>query len=365
MTNEFAGDMRCAYAGKTVLVTGHTGFKGSWLVLWLNRLGAKVVGYAMDLPTNPNLFTLARCGEVAEDRRGDVQDASALQKTVQECRPDFVFHLAAQSLVRVSYEDPLQTLATNVMGTAHVLEAVRRRGSPCAVVIVTSDKCYENREWVYAYRENDAMGGYDPYSMSKGCAELVAAAWRRSFLGAEGIRVATARAGNVVGGGDWAKDRIMTDCIASLCRGEAVSVRNPYARRPWQHVLEPLSGYLKLGARLAASDGDRFADAWNFGPSELGGQTVLDVVESVIREWGGGRWIDASSPGAVHEAHMLALACDKAAAELGWRSRLSFHETMAWTIEWYRAWHGGSADLRLLCQEQMARYEQKTVEEGW
>lgn len=364
MSGRLADGLQSAFRGRSVLVTGHTGFKGAWLSIWLRRLGARVSGFALPPATEPSLFELARVGADMDDRRGDIRDLPAVQAAVGQAEPDFVFHLAAQSLVRASYTDPIRTLETNVMGTAHLLEAVRRRGKPCAVVVVTSDKCYENREWAYGYRENDPMGGHDPYSMSKGCAELVTSAWRRSFFGDGAVRVASARAGNVVGGGDWAADRIMPDCIMALRRGAPITVRNPLARRPWQHVLEPLGGYLTLAARLAAPDGARFAEAWNFGPADIGGQSVRDVVESVVREWGGGQWVDASTPGAVHEAHMLALACDKAAAELGWRSRLGFRETMAWTVEWYRGWHDGSGDARAACERQIDRYERKAAEEG-
>jgi CDP-glucose 4,6-dehydratase len=356
-------ELRAAYAGKRVLVTGHTGFKGGWLTLWLADLGAEVTGYALAPDTTPALFERAGVGRRCRSVISDVRDAARLAAVVKEARPDVILHLAAQPLVRLSYEQPLETLQTNVMGTAHLLEAVRAAGRPCAVVIVTSDKCYENREWLYGYREDEPMGGHDVYSMSKGAAELVAASWRRSFfhpakLAQHGVALATARAGNVVGGGDWARDRIVPDAIAALAAGRAIPVRNPHGVRPWQHVLEPLGGYLLLGARLMGAHPAMHAEPWNFGPRPEDARPVRDVVEAIIAAWGSGRWDDKHDPAAVHEAGLLRLSIDKATARLGWAPRWHFDETFRRTVEWYRAFHDGAGEAALaaLCLDQIHQY---------
>ena len=276
---------------RRVLVTGHTGFKGAWLSLWLSRLGARVTGLALAPETSPSLFTLAGLAERVDSRLGDIRSRAIVDAVVAESRPEVVFHLAAQALVRRSYADPVATYETNVMGTAHVLEAARRADGLRAVVVVTSDKCYENREWWWPYREDDALGGYDPYSSSKGCAELVTAAWRRSYFGgpASPAGVASARAGNVIGGGDWAEDRLVPDCMRAFGTSTPVVIRRPAAVRPWQHVLEPLAGYLLLAERLA--EGPGFAEAWNFGPSVDDARPVSWVVDRLVRFWGGdARW---------------------------------------------------------------------------
>ena len=349
--------LRLAYDGRRALVTGHTGFKGAWLSLWLEHLGARVTGVALPPPTDPCLFALAKIEERIDHHVADIRNAAVLRDVVRETRPDVVFHLAAQSLVRASYESPLETLATNVMGTAHILDAVRALDRECAVVIVTSDKCYENREWVYGYREDDPLGGRDPYSMSKGCAELVTASWRESFFASpNAVRAATARAGNVIGGGDWAKDRIMVDCIAALGDGNPVQVRNPRAARPWQHVLEPLNGYLWLGAQLMGEKGDAFCEAWNFGPSAQSVKTAGQLVEAVIAEWGDGTWEDVSDSLAPHEATLLALCCDKAWHQLEWRPVWDFTRAVSETVTWYKNWHSGTGDLAGLCIEQIEAY---------
>ncbi len=346
-----------AYAGKRVLVTGHTGFKGSWMTIWLRRLGADVVGYALEPPSKPSLFELARVGEGIEDHREDVRDALAFDRVVAASRPDVVMHLAAQAIVRESYETPVETLSTNVIGTANVMEAVRRSGHKCAVVIVTSDKCYENQNWQYGYRETDPLGGSDPYSMSKGCAELVVASWRRSFLDdGSPVRLASARAGNVIGGGDWARDRLMRDCIEALRADTAIGVRNPTATRPWQHVLEPVGGYLWLGAKLSGAHGQRFAQAWNFGPPMQSVCTTRELVEIVIDAWGSGRWDDLSDPDAPHEAQLLALNWEKAFHRLGWQPAWTLHDCVRETVRWYHAWDAGQADLRALCEQQIDEY---------
>ncbi len=350
MSAPTADELRRAYAGKRVLVTGHTGFKGGWLAVWLAELGAEVTGYALGPDTEPALFEVAGIGRLCRSVLADVRDAARLEAAVREVRPDFVFHLAAQPLVRRSYEAPLETLETNVLGTAHLLEALRRAGRPCAAVMVTSDKCYENREWAWGYREDEPMGGHDVYSMSKGAAELVVSSYRRSFfpparLGAHGVAIATARAGNVVGGGDWAKDRIVPDAIRALSEGRAVPVRNPRGVRPWQHVLEPLGGYLLLGARLAGVGTDApasFCEPWNFGPRPEDARAVKDVVEAVLRAWGAGSWEDRHDPAAPHEAGVLRLSIEKAQARLGWRPRWPFETTLAKTAAWYRAFHDGA-----------------------
>jgi len=362
-----ASELRAAYAGKRVLLTGHTGFKGSWLALWLAELGAEVTGYALAPEGEPALFTAAGVERAcARSVLADLRDPARLAEVVRETRPDVVLHLAAQALVRRSYQAPLETIAVNVLGTAHLLEAVRQAGRPCAVVVVTSDKCYENREWLYGYREDEPLGGHDVYSMSKGAAELVTSSYRRSFfpparLGVHGVAVASARAGNVVGGGDWAQDRIVPDAIAALAAGQPIPVRNPAGVRPWQHVLEPLGGYLLLGARLLGAGGASPADhcqAWNFGPRSEDARPVRDVVEAVIGAWGSGRWDDRHDPAAPHEAGLLRLCIDKATSRLGWAPRWGFDETFRRTVAWYRAYHDGARGeaLATLCRRQIADY---------
>ena len=357
-----------AYAGKRVFLTGHTGFKGGWLALWLADLGAEVTGYALAPDTDPSLFVAAGvAGACRSSVVADVRDRARLAQALADAQPDFVFHLAAQPLVRLSYREPLGTLETNVMGTANLLEAVRSLARPCAVVVVTSDKCYENREWQYGYREDDAMGGHDVYSMSKGAAELVVGSWRRSFfdparLAQHGVALATARAGNVIGGGDWCMDRLVPDAIRALGRGLAVPVRNPEAVRPWQHVLEPLSGYLELGARLAVGRAERaeLCGPFNFGPLASEAFPVERVMDEIVRHWGepGARWEDRRDPNAPHEATLLRLAIDKAWARLGWKPRWTLSEALRRTVEWYRAQgRGGTpAELRALCSAHIRDY---------
>lgn len=350
-----------AYRGKRVLVTGHTGFKGAWLSEWLLSLGADVTGLALPPPTSPSLFE--QLGLVARMRHieGDIRDLAVVRSAFEAERPDIVFHLAAQPLVRLSYTQPVETFATNVMGTAHVLEAVRMAARPCVVVCITTDKCYENREWVHSYREEDPMGGYDPYSSSKGAAELVIAAYRRSFFSAANaaVRVASVRAGNVIGGGDWAMDRIVPDCIRSLRAGAPIPVRNKIATRPWQHVLEPLSGYLWLGACLYRSQLSAFssqlASSFNFGPALASNRTVAELVQEVLRHWPG-EWQDKSDPHAVHEAKLLNLATDKAFHFLQWQPVWNFSETIAETVSWYRGAEASEADIHSLTLRQIGQY---------
>lgn len=343
------------WRGRRVLVTGHTGFKGGWLCLWLKSLGAEVSGYALAPPTTPSLCDVAGVESGMRATRGDIRDLGALRRAVEESGAEIILHLAAQALVRRSYADPVDTYSTNVMGTVHVLEVARHAPTVRAVVVVTSDKCYENREWVWGYRENEPMGGHDPYSNSKGCAELVTAAYRQSFLAAAGRQVASARAGNVIGGGDWAEDRLVPDIIRAVQRGDAVSIRSPGAIRPWQHVLEPLSGYLLLAQRLCETEGD-VADGWNFGPADSDARPVQDVVSRITDLWGdGARWALDANPHP-HEAHYLKLDCSRARQMLGWRPRLALADALQWTVEWYRA-HGAGADMNAFCLEQIARYQ--------
>ena len=333
-----------AYAGRRVLVTGDTGFKGSWLCAWLSDLGASVAGYALAPPTTPSLFGLIDLGGEAAHVAGDVRDLAALSAAVAACRPEIVFHLAAQPLVRTSYGDPRGTFETNVMGVVNLLEAVRACRSVRAVVNVTSDKCYENRETSHAYREDDALGGYDPYSASKGGSELVTAAYRRSFFGPDSrLCLATARAGNVIGGGDWAADRLVPDCVRALVAGREIFVRRPSAVRPWQHVLESLSGYLWLGARLLG-DGHRYDGAWNFGP-DAAAVSVAEVVGEFIAAYGSGSWRAAEAvDDQLHEAGLLLLDCAKSRDELGWTGVWDTATAVRRTAAWYRTWATGATD---------------------
>ncbi len=346
-----------AYEGRRVLVTGHTGFKGSWLTQWLRMLGAEVTGYALEPATDPALWDLLALEGTTDSVIADVRDGARLAAVMTGARPEIVFHLAAQPLVRLSYDEPHLTYETNVMGTVNVLEAVRATPGVRAVVNVTSDKCYENREIDHAYREDEPMGGYDPYSSSKGCAELVASAYRRSYFGAsEGPRLASVRAGNVIGGGDWALDRIVPDCVRALAAGEPIVVRNPGAVRPWQHVLEPLSGYLWLGARLLGGE-EGFDAAWNFGPTPEGHLNVRQVVESIIAAWGSGSW-QGPPAGTLqpHEAHFLKLDSTRAIETLGWRPAWESAETLARTARWYRDWYSGEGDASALTRADIAAY---------
>jgi CDP-glucose 4,6-dehydratase len=356
-----------AFRNKTVWLSGHTGFKGAWLTQWLLGLGAKVQGYSLPPEPGPALFTqLGLAGQI-QHAIGDVRDPEAVVRSIRAAQPDFVFHLAAQPLVRRSYAEPVVTYATNVMGTIHVLEAVRTLEKPCVTVLITTDKCYENREWLHGYREEDPLGGYDPYSSSKAAAEIAIAAWRRSFFSKPPGRIASARAGNVIGGGDWAEDRIVPDCIRALQAGRRIPVRNKTATRPWQHVLEPLSGYLWLAARLAQSapGPTALAGAFNFGPGHDANRTVAELVTEILKHWPG-QWEDQSDPQAVHEAKLLQLATDKAHALLQWQPVWPFPETIRQTISWYRAL-GAPSDvtaMRELTRQQIAAYEHQAAALG-
>lgn len=346
--------------GKRVLITGHTGFKGSWLSVWLQMLGARVSGFSLPCPTDPSLFRLAGVEDGMVSMTGDVRDPEVLSAVMQDQRPEVVVHMAAQALVRDSYRDPLATYAVNVMGTAHVLEAVARTPGVRAVVVVTSDKCYENREWVWGYRENEPMGGFDPYSSSKGCAELVTAAYRNSFFrpsedNAPSPAVATVRAGNVIGGGDWATDRLIPDIVRAFMDGRPVPIRNPGAIRPWQHVLEPLWGYMLVAERLFDA-GHAFAEGWNFGADSRDSSPVLPIVERMAALWGDGAGWEVDGAEHPHEAHYLKLDSSKAMERLGWTPRLSLPEALAWVVEWYRAYQNG-ADVRQMTEAQILRYQ--------
>ena len=348
------------WAGRRVFLTGHTGFKGAWLALWLQSLGAEVTGFSLDPPTQPSLFEACRISDSMQDLRGDIREAPALAAALAAARPDVVFHLAAQSLVRASYADPVDTYLTNVMGTVHLLEAVRQHsGSVRAVVNVTSDKCYQNREWLWGYRETDALGGHDPYSNSKACAELVTAAYRASFFGAAPgdpiqPRLATARAGNVIGGGDWAADRLVPDMIRAFSDKRAVVIRHPEAVRPWQHVLDPLSGYLRLAEELC-NGGEDAAEGWNFGPAEDEARPVSWIVSQLARAWGDGASWQHDAAAQPHEAAMLRLDCSKAWGRLGWRSRWSLDESLRRVVAWHRA-HLDRADMRAFSLAQLTDY---------
>jgi len=348
------------WRGKRVFLTGHTGFKGGWLALWLASKGATVRGYSLDPYTTPSLFDEARIGSVIDDVRGDIRDGAKLEQALSSFAPEVVFHMAAQPLVRYSYQDPIGTFETNVIGTARVLDAVRRTPSVRAVVSVTTDKCYENKEWLWGYRETDPLGGYDPYSSSKACAEIVSAAYRQSYFPADKVKehncgIATARAGNVIGGGDWSTDRLIPDLIRGFVAGEPALIRRPNAIRPWQHVLEPLHGYILLAEKLLTGD-PRFATAFNFGPSDDDAQTVGWIVERMVRFWGeDAQWLLDPEPG-VHEAGYLKLDASRARAELNWHPRLRLETALEWLVQWYKAQAAGG-DVHKLTLEQIAAYE--------
>ena len=349
------------FAGKRVLVTGHTGFKGSWLCEWLLGLGADVHGIALDPQDDQPLYNQLELSQrLAADQRIDLRDRENITKVIQLTQPDFLFHLAAQPLVRLSYDIPVETFTVNTLGTAHVLDALRPFTKPCVAVCITTDKCYENQEWLYGYREVDAMGGYDPYSASKGCAELVISSYRRSFFGPEHpVSVASARAGNVIGGGDWALDRIVPDCFRALERGRSIAVRNKTATRPWQHVLEPLSGYLQLALTIAATDARSerhtpLTEGMNFGPALASNRTVAQLVQELLKHTPGS-WDDQSDPDACHEASKLNLAIDKAYHLLGWQPVWDFSTTIAKTAFWYLD-HQNGGDASQRCQAQISEY---------
>ncbi len=345
--------------GKSVFITGHTGFKGSWLTLWLQSMGAVLKGFSLNPPTEPSLYQSAGIDGLIDSTIGDIRNFDELYAAIDGFKPEIVFHMAAQPLVRLSYDEPIETYSTNVMGTVHLLEAVKRVGGIKAIVNITSDKCYDNREWVWGYREHEAMGGYDPYSNSKGCAELVASAYRNSFFNEKdyakhGVALASVRAGNVIGGGDWAKDRLIPDILRSFENKQTVIIRNPHAIRPWQHVLEPLSGYITIAQRLY-NEGPAFAEGWNFGPREDDAMPVQFIVETMVKIWGDdAAWLlDGNEH--PHEAHYLKLDCSKARMRLGWQPRWNLVETLDRIVTWHKAWLAGE-DMLVRTRNEISEY---------
>lgn len=361
------------FDGKSVIVTGHTGFKGSWLSLWLHRLGANVTGFSIDPPSTPNNFEVSGIADIlAEDVRGDIRDGDLIADVVERFAPDVLFHLAAQPIVRASLISPRETFDVNVVGTSSVLEAVRRVGRPCVVVVATSDKCYRNDGQVWGFRENDPLGGHDPYSASKAGSELVVDAYRSSFFPADriaehGVRLASVRAGNVIGGGDWAADRIVPDAVRALAAGTDLLVRNPGSTRPWQHVLEPLSGYLEVAGRLLADEQpEQWMEAWNFGPAVGDEASVGELASAVVKAWGEGRWITPPTAAANVEAKTLRIAIDKAVSLLGWRPRWHLDETVSRTVEWYRKFYRNpESSMREHSIDDIAAYEASGTLQGY
>lgn len=357
--------MNTKFTNRTVLLTGHTGFKGSWLTAWLWTLGAQVVGAALDPPSQPSHFEVAGLAEATEDHCLDIRDGEALKQLVSQTQPDFVFHLAAQSLVRRSYLDSLETYQTNVLGTLNLLEALRILEKHCTTVLITSDKCYDNFEWAWGYRETDALGGLDPYSASKGAAELVIRSHVKSFFPKDGpVRVAVGRAGNVIGGGDWAADRIVPDCVRSWASGKSVQLRSPNSTRPWQHVLEPLSGYLALASALSERP-ELHGEPFNFGPPAQQAHSVLELVKQMSKHWDQVRWDDASShDGDSYESGLLKLNCDKALHYLSWHAALDFEETVKMTTEWYQYYHKDPQSIREWTVAQIQEYTRRAADRG-
>jgi CDP-glucose 4,6-dehydratase len=355
------------YSKKVFLVTGHTGFKGSWLAAWLTQLGARVVGLALEPPSRPSHFEAAGLADVIEDRRVDIRDRVAVQEAVEEIQPDFVFHLAAQALVRRSYENPVETYQTNLLGTVHLLEALRALKKPCTAVLITSDKAYNNVEWVWGYRETDQLGGPDPYSASKACADIAIRSYVKSFFsGSENlVRIAVGRAGNVIGGGDWAAHRIVPDCVRAWAKNDIVGLRNPQATRPWQHVLEPLSGYLALAAELASRP-ELHGEAFNFGPPAHQNHTVLELVEQMARCWDQVRWEDVSGRDkGPYESGLLKLNCDKALHLLKWQAILDFEETVRFTADWYKGYYQNPSKSMLdVTLQQISKYTELAKQRG-
>lgn len=348
------------WQGKRVFLSGHTGFKGSWLSLWLQQMGAELTGYALQAPSDPSLFEVAGVAAGMRSIVGDIRDAAALTAAMQEARPQIVIHMAAQALVRHSYAHPVETYSTNVMGLVNLFEAVRATPGVKAVVNVTSDKCYENKEWAWGYRENEPFGGYDPYSNSKACAELVTAGYRSSFFNPEkyaehGVALASGRAGNVIGGGDWAEDRLIPDMVRAIGAGRPVQIRSPHAIRPWQHVLEPLSGYLTLAEHLY-SEGAAYAEGFNFGPHDTDARPVEWIIERLCQSWGEGAAWQLDAAPQPHEAHYLKLDCSKAHARLRWQPRWNLGQTIDQIVAWHQA-HGAGADMRALTLAQIEQYQ--------
>ncbi len=349
------------YKNKRVLITGHTGFKGSWLSIWLREMGAEVIGLAKDPYTERDNFVLSGLKDKMTDIRGDISDGNLVKEIFATYQPEIVFHLAAQPLVRLSYDIPVETYQTNVMGTINVLEAIRVTDSVKVGVMITTDKCYENKEQIWGYRENEPMGGYDPYSSSKGAAEIAIASWRRSYFNPlqfekHGKSIASVRAGNVIGGGDWALDRIIPDCIKALEAGKSIDIRSPKAVRPWQHVLEPLGGYMLLAYKMW-QEPTKYCEGWNFGPRAESIATVWDVASKVVENYGSGELRDLSNPNALHEANLLMLDISKARVQLGWEPRMDIHQTVALTVDWYKRY--ASENVYELCVDQINKYTVK------
>ena len=353
--------MKNIYKDKEVVVTGHTGFKGSWLVAWLKQMGASVTGIALDPPSSPSHFEVANLTEAIQDHRIDIRDASAIEQVILNAKPDFLFHLAAQPIVGASYDDPIETWSINVMGTINVLEALRKVNHECCAVIITSDKCYDNVEWEWGYRENDALGGPDPYSASKGAAEIAIRSYVKSYFSGEQavVRIASARAGNVIGGGDWASKRIVPDCVQSWSKNELVELRSPHSTRPWQHVLEPLGGYLQLGVALSQNK-NLHGEAFNFGPQAQQNHSVLELVQQMSKSWSEVRWAECP-PQTFHfyESGLLKLNCDKALHFLNWHAVLGFEETVELTAKWYRAFYENPDSITEVTNKQIADYHKK------
>ena len=353
--------MEKMYKNKNVVVTGHTGFKGSWLVAWLKQMGALVTGIALDPPSIPSHYDASKLGEGIQDHRIDIRNVGAIEQAIVEAKPDFLFHLAAQPIVGASYDDPIETWTTNVMGTINVLEALRKIQHNCSAVIITSDKCYDNVEWEWGYRENDTLGGPDPYSASKGAAELAIRSYVKSYFSGEDnlVRIASARAGNVIGGGDWAENRIVPDCVESWSKNEIVELRNPHSTRPWQHVLEPLGGYLQLGALLSQNH-HLHGEAFNFGPQAQQNHSVLELVKQMSRRWSEVRWAECEpQPSQFYESGLLKLNCDKALHFLNWHAVLNFEETVALTADWYRSFYADPSSIQDVTDKQINGYAKK------
>ncbi len=358
------------FQGKSVFLTGHTGFKGSWLSLWLHHLGAKVTGYSLPPPTQPNHFSQSQVSELLGcSIEADLRETDKLAAAIEKSNPDLILHLAAQTVVRAGYQDPIETFSTNVMGTAHLLEAIRLRNKPCSALLITSDKCYENREQIWGYRECDAMGEHDPYGGSKGAAELVIRSYRDSFfhpnkLSQHGIKIASARAGNVIGGGDWTEHALIVDMVKALSKGESIKIRSPHAYRPWQHVLQALHGYLTIAHRLLTTDDPKFCSGWNIGPVAGNEIPVHQVVDLFLQEWGSGEWINESDPNAPREAGILRLSIDKALWELNWKPIWDVHRSIRETAKWYQQWLLTPDAMRTFSLGQIAQFEESCQKEG-
>ena len=353
--------MEKIYRNKNVVVTGHTGFKGSWLVAWLNQMGASVTGIALDPPSIPSHYDASKLADGIQDHRIDIRNSDGIEQAILEAKPDFLFHLAAQPIVGASYDDPIETWSTNVMGTINVLEALRKVEHECSAVIITSDKCYDNVEWEWGYRENDALGGPDPYSASKGAAELAIRSYIKSYFSSDDntVRISSARAGNVIGGGDWAENRIVPDCVQSWSKNEIVELRNPHSTRPWQHVLEPLGGYIQLEALLSQNH-DLHGEAFNFGPQAQQNHSVLELVKEMSRSWSEVRWAECEpQPSEFYESGLLKLNCDKALHFLNWHAVLGFEETVALTADWYRSFYDEPSSIREVTNKQIDDYSKK------